>query len=193
MKRIIAALAAVTIATVGFAIAGDEPTDHPQTQPANPAAFLERLTGKWTATSYAVMDPDQEPYRFEGKESARMLGRQWLVSEFLSEVEGVTINAILTVGYDPVIEKFVATYVSSMQSTLWSYTGTLDEEGNTLTLNTKGPFMGDPDQPADFRVLIRLKDADQWSMHSQILMPDDGEWFEFLRLEYQREEAKPGT
>ncbi len=47
--------------------------------------------------------------------------------------------------------------------------------------------MGDPNQSAEYRVVIDRKD-EEWTMSSQIHMPDDDEWFEFLRIEYEPEE-----
>lgn len=184
MKSITTTLVAI-LAIVGITFADDVAPKHDQPEQQNPSAFLQKLVGEWSVTSYAVMDPNEEPYRFEGEETARMLGRQWLISEYQSEVEGQVIHSILTIGYDPAQEQFVATYVNSMQTQLWSYEGTLNEQGTTLTLKTEGPFMGDPNQKADYRVVIERDDADRWTMSSQIHMPD-GEWFEFLRFEYER-------
>ncbi len=189
MKRTTTTIAAAALAVVGMVMAGAEPPTDEPLEPQNPAAFLQQLVGEWSAVVHAVQDPAQDPYRFEGRETARMLGGQWLVSEFYSEVEGQTIHSILTIGYDPTIEKFVATYANSMQGSLWTYHGTLNDEGTRLTLKTKGPFMGDPDRQADFRVVIECTDADEWTMGSQIHMPDEDEWVEFLSLEYERDEA----
>lgn len=191
MKRITTTIVVAALAIVGIALAGDEPQDREQREQReqkNPAAFLQQFVGEWSVDSYAVMEPGEDPYHFEGNEKARMLGGQWLVSEYISEVEGVTLNSILTIGYDPAKEKFVATYVNAMQTRLWTYEGTLDDEGTTLTLRTEGPFMGDPSRTAEFRVVIDHKDADEWTMSSQIHMPEDDEWVEFLRFEYEREE-----
>lgn len=188
MTRITTTLVAAALITAGIALAGDEPQNNEKVAQKDPAEFLQKLVGEWSAVTYAVTDPEQEPYRFEGKEHARMLGRQWLVSEYTSEVEGVSIHSMLTIGYDRTQEKFVATYANSMQSSLWTYHGTLNDEGTTLTLKTQGPFMGDPEQKAEFRVVIQSKGADQWTMGSQIQMPENGEWFEFLSFEYERKE-----
>jgi hypothetical protein len=187
MKRFAATIAVAGLAIVGIALAGGEPQDQEQRE-QHPSAFLQQLVGEWSVTSYAVMDPNEDPYRFEGEEHTRMLGRQWLVSEYKSEVEGQTLHSILTIGYDPAKEKFVATYANAMQTMLWTYEGALDDEASTLTLKTEGPFMGDPNQKADFRVVIDHKDADQWTMSSQIHMPDQDEWFEFLRFEFERKD-----
>lgn len=194
MKCTATAFLAAALAIVGVALAADEPQNQqPREQKKHPAAFLQQLVGEWSAVVHAVQDPAEDPYRFEGKETARMLGRQWLVSEFYSEVEGVTINSILTIGYDPTIEKFVGTYVNSMQPQLWTYEGTLNDEGTTLTLKTEGPFMGDPEQKAEFRVVIERKGADQWTMGSQALVPDEDRWVEFLSFEYERKENEAGS
>ncbi len=73
MKCMTGTVIAAALAIVGLALADDETQNHQQQ--ANPTAFLQQLVGEWTAVSYAVMDPAQEPYRFEGRETARMLGQ----------------------------------------------------------------------------------------------------------------------
>ena len=194
MKWITLIVVAATLAAAGLA-PGTLQAQEGQEQRAeqHPSAFLQKLVGEWSVTTYAVMDPDQDPYRFEGRETGRMLGRQWFVSEFYSEVEGVVIESILTIGYDPAKEKFVASYANSNQPMLWTYEGTLNDEGTKLTLKTEGPFMGDPDQTAEYRVVIERKDADHWTMGSQIQVPDEEEWFEFLSFVYEREKGDEAT
>jgi hypothetical protein len=72
-----------------------------------------------------------------------------------------------------------------MQRHMWFYTGSLDSQGTTLTLETEGPVMGDPSRTARYRMVIRLADADLKVTRSLILGPD-GSWFEFGRAEFRR-------
>lgn len=70
---------------------------------------------------------------------------------------------------------------------MWQYTGALDHFGTVLTLETEGPIMGDPTRTAQYPEIIEVEDADHKVMRSLILGPD-GEWFEFSRAEYRRNE-----
>lgn len=151
-----------------------------------PTAFLERLAGEWSVVTETILGPGQEPVRSESREVARLLGGKWLVAESTGTAPGgEPVTSILTLGYDPSRERFVGTWISSMQTHLWSYAGELDASGTALTLETEGPVLGDPTTTAQYREVIETMDADHKVMRSMILGPD-GEWFEFARAEYRR-------
>lgn len=171
------------VAVVGLAAPAD---DAPDPRPADPTEFLERLEGEWSVVTEATLGPGQEPVRSESREVARLLGGKWLVAESTGRAPtGQSVTAIRTLGYDPVEERFVGTWISSMQTHLWRHTGTLDDAGTALTLETEGPIMGDPTTTARYREVIEIEDADRHVVRSLILGPD-GEWFEFARAEYRR-------
>jgi hypothetical protein len=156
-------------------------------QAPGPDDFVHRLVGEWSVVTRTVLGPGQEPVVSEGRESARLVG-SWLVAERVGDAGGRPFTAILTLGWDPHGERFVATWIDGVQRHLWQYTGSLDEAGAVLTLETTGPFMGDPSQTARYRVMIEAPAPDRKVMRSQILGPH-GEWFEFSRAEYQRLEG----
>jgi hypothetical protein len=148
-------------------------------------AFLEQMAGEWAGSTAAVLGPGQDPVRRESTEHARMVGN-WLVAEgTITDSEGRAMTSILTIGYDAVEEAFVATYIDQMQRHMWRFTGSLDEGGVTLTLDTEGPLMGDPTRLAPFRVVIESHEPGRKMMRSMVLGPD-GEWFEFSRAEHTR-------
>lgn len=158
----------------------------PQADASNPAAFLEQLAGEWTVVSEAIPGPGQEPIRAESREVSRFLGEKWLVAEtHATSPSGQPVTSILTLGYDPIEDRFVGTYISSMQTHLWSYSGTLDEAGRVLVLETEGPILGDPARTAEYREIIEVTGSDRKLIRSSIRGPD-GEWFEFARAEYRR-------
>lgn len=169
---------------VGVAWTAAEAPGHPSD---DPSAFLQQLAGEWSVVAEAVLGPGQEPIRRESREVARVLGGKWLVAESTGPLGDGTVTSILTLGYDPAEERFVGTWISSMQTHLWQYTGVLDESGTALTLETEGPIMGDPTRTTQYREVIEIEDADHKVMRSMILGPD-GEWFEFARAEYRRVE-----
>ena len=174
-------LAALTI--VGVAVPAGEP---PGRQSGEPAAFLQSLEGQWSVVAEATLGPGQEPVRTESRVVARLLGGKWLVAESPGTApRGDPVTSILTLGHDPAEDRFVGTWISSMQSHLWRYTGTLDQSRASLTLDTRGPILGDPTTTAQYREIIEIEDADHYVVRSMILGPD-GEWFEFARAEHGR-------
>ena len=183
------AAVAAAVVMAGLASTGGEPAPP---QLPGPAGFLRQLAGEWSVVSEATLGPGQEPVRTESREVARLLGGQWLVAEGSGTTPtGQPHTSILTLGYDPAGGRFVGTYISSMQTHLWSYTGTLADSGTTLTLETEGPILGDPDRVARYREVIEIIDVDHRVMRSMILGPD-GEWFEFARAEYRRKTRQDG-
>lgn len=154
----------------------------------DPTAFLQKLVGEWSVIAEAIPGPGQEAVQMESVEVARLLGEKWLVAENRGSTPGGTpTTSILTLGYDPFHERFVGTYISSMQTHLWSYAGHLDDAGTTLMLETEGPILGDPARVTSYREIIEVLSANRKVMRSMILGPD-GEWFEFARAEYKRTE-----
>jgi hypothetical protein len=184
MSFVKAAIVAALV-MVGFASTAGGPRSR---QSEDPTAFLQGLAGEWSVVSEATLGPGQEPVHSESREVARFLGGKWLVAESAGSAPGgQAVTSILTLGYDPFEERFVGTYISSMQTHLWSYTGVLDDSGTALTLETEGPILGDPAKTARYREVIEIIDADHKVMRSMILGPD-GEWFEFARAEFRRTE-----
>jgi catechol 2,3-dioxygenase-like lactoylglutathione lyase family enzyme len=183
---LVAALLATVVPTPSALAQGVHPGEVLPTTPraTDPTAFVHRLVGEWSVVTHTVLGPGQEPVRSEGRETARMVG-SWLVSESVGEAGGRSFTAILTLGWDPHRDRFVATWIDGVQRHMWQYTGALDGAGAVLTLETEGPFMGDASRTARYRVLIEAPAPDRKVMRSEILGPD-GEWFEFSRAEYQR-------
>ena len=143
-------VAALTI--FGVAVPAGAP---PGGQSQEPAAFLQRLEGQWSVVAEATLGPGQEPVRTESRVVARLLGGKWLVAESTGTAPGGDpVTSILTLGHDPAEERFVGTWISSMQSHLWRYTGTLDESRTSLTLDTRGPVLGDPTTTVQYREII---------------------------------------
>jgi hypothetical protein len=152
---------------------------------AAPAEFLQALAGEWSVVTEAIPGPGLDPIRTESREVARLLGGRWLVAESTRLQGGRELTSILTLGYDPAAQRFVATWIDAMQAHLWLYAGTLDDTGGVLTLETEGPILGDATRTTRYREIHEVVDADQRVMRSLILAPN-GEWFEFGRTEYRR-------
>jgi hypothetical protein len=151
----------------------------------DPGEFVRELAGEWSVVSEARLGPGADPIRSQGGELARVVGR-WLVAEGSgSTPDGRPVTSIFTLGPDASGEGFIGTWVDSMQSHMWRYSGFLDAAGRTLTLETEGPIFGDSSRLARYREVIEVPGPGRKVMRSLILGPD-GEWFEFSRSEYTR-------
>src|SRR5262245_20529563 len=96
-------------------------------QPQAEHEWLAPLEGDWTVESECVMGPDQPPMKTTGKVQGRTLGGLWILLETEGDnPEGGKWRSVMTVGYDPVAQKYVGSFVGSMMANLWVYEGTLD-------------------------------------------------------------------
>jgi hypothetical protein len=147
--------------------------------------LLKQFGGDWKVVAECMPEPGKDPVKCEGVESAKMLGGFFLVSETESDMMGMPVKNVLTIGYDPAKKKYVGTFVCSMDGTLWNYVGAFDETGKKLVLETEGPIPFTPGKRAKFRETLELKDKDHKEFTSQ-MQGDDGKWAEIVKMTYTR-------
>jgi hypothetical protein len=159
-----------------------------QAKPTAEHQWLQQFVGEWTSEMEASMGPDQPPMKSKGSESARMLGKLWLIADGVGDMGGEEGLMILTLGYDPARGKFVGSWVGSMMTHLWTYEGQLDAARKVLTLNCQGPAMDDNGQSgrmANYRDIHEIVDANHRILRSHY-QSADGEWHEFMVAHYHR-------
>src|SRR5262245_55466294 len=107
--------------------------------------WLDRLVGEWTYESESVMAPGQPAMKSQGSETVRSLGGLWTIGEGEGEMpEGGMHRYVMILGYEPLSKRFVGTFVASMMTYLWIYSGSMDEAGRVLALDAEGPsFIGE--------------------------------------------------
>lgn len=144
--------------------------------------WLKQLEGVWETDAEAIFEPGKPPMKCKGRETVRSLGGFWTVAEMKSEVMGVAMTGVMTIGYDPQKKKYVGTWVCSMCDLMFKYEGTV--EGKVLTLETEGPnpLTG---KIVKMRDSIEVKDKDHKVMTSTIL-GEDGKWTSFMTMHARR-------
>jgi hypothetical protein len=148
--------------------------------------WLQRLVGEWTYESEAVMEPGKPTTKSTWTESVRALGDLWIVCEGRGDMpDGCAGTTIMTLGYDPVKQRFVGTFIGSMMTHLWVYEGELDSTGRRLVLNTEGPSMLAEGKTVKYRDIIEMA-GDGRRMLSSSALGDDGEWHNFMTANYWR-------
>lgn len=156
----------------------------PEQQPEH--LWLNQFLGQWVSETECKMGPDQQITKNTGTEVVRSIGELWIVAEGESEMpDGSTAKTIMTLGYDPQKHSYVGTFIASMMTHLWIYNGSLDAEGQVLTLQTEGPNFSD-DGMAQYQDIIEFVSADHRVMTSQIL-GEDGKWLRFMTSHYHRQ------
>lgn len=157
-----------------------------QAEPQKEHDWLQKLVGEWTSESECIMVPDQPPEKFTGTDSVRSLGGLWILGEGHGEMpDGGTATMMLTLGYDPQKQRFVGTWIGSMMTNLWVYSGELDTTGKILTLDTEGPDMSTEGKMAKYKDVIEIKSDDHRVLTSHML-GDDGKWNQLVTVNYYR-------
>jgi hypothetical protein len=155
-------------------------------EPQKEHRWLQRLVGEWTMEAEMSMGPDQPPMTSRGQETVRSLGGLWTIGEGTSETPGGgTHESIMTLGYDPRTQRFVGTFVASVMTHLWPYSGTLDASGKVLTLDSEGPSFAGDGTMARYQDIIEFQSDDHRTLSSQFLGPD-GQWVPFMKAHYRR-------
>ncbi len=154
-------------------------------KPTKAHELLGQFAGEWEVTSECAALPGQEPIKAKGTESAKLVGGFWLVANGEASMAGMDMKSVLTMGYDPAKKKYVGTFLCSMDSTLWTYQGTMDDSGKKLTLETEGPTPFDPAKKVKYREILELKDPDH-KVFTSYMIQDDGSLMKFTTMDYKR-------
>ncbi|MET1027568.1 MAG: DUF1579 domain-containing protein [Dongiaceae bacterium] len=156
-------------------------------EPQKEHHWLQQLAGDWVYEGEAECGPGKPPMNFNGTESVRSLGGVWVVAEGKGEMpDGSPATMIMTLGYDPVKQQYIGTWVGSMMTHLWKYAGFMDKAGKILTLEAEGPNFGaDEKKLVPYRDVIEIISADHRTLRSQT-KNEDGSWHEFMVAHYRR-------
>lgn len=155
-------------------------------QPQNEHEWLKRLIGSWKFDSECSMGPDQPPINNTGTEVVEPLGELWTIGKMAGEMPGGGIcYSIMTLGFDPKLQRFVGTFVSSAMTHLWNYNGALDDAGTRLTLDCEGPSFTEEGKLAKYQDIIELIDDNRRVLRSQY-QGSDGQWVPFMKADYRR-------
>lgn len=157
----------------------------PSQRPAAGHDALRQFAGEWTVAGEIVPASGQAPIPWLGTEQASIVGGFWLTSRMESSMTGMHVTGLTTIGYDPGSGTYVGTYVSSLDSILWSYTGKMDASGHRLVLETVGPSVLDPATTTTYRETLELIDENRKAFTSSAI-DDKGRWVRLVTLEYQR-------
>lgn len=154
------------------------------TPPAYGHGWLHRFLGEWDYMGEFMM-PDGGQATGRGTETVRSLGGYWITGESVGEMPGGgEAQCIITLGYDPVRERFIGSWVGSMMWHLSTYDGTLSEDGKVLTLESEGPaFTGEG--MALYRDVMVWEDEDHRRMETSVRGPDGG-WTPLMVLRHAR-------
>lgn len=162
-----------------------QPGEPAPAAPAKDHEWLEQLVGEWDIQFKVYMQPDQPPVETSGTDSVRALGNHWIIAETKTTMMGAAYTGILSVGYDPLKKHFNGTWIDSFGGHLWVYKGTLNDAGDTLTLETEGPSLQSPGKTARYKDVIQITGKDSRTFTSTT-ETEDGKWVKIVAIDYRR-------
>jgi hypothetical protein len=197
MLKKIAGMMGILVATAAFGVDMEAPemsapplpgagTNMPQLpEPQAEHAWLQKFVGEWEADIEMFKEPGQPPEKSTGTESVRPIGGFWILAEDKGVFMDKPFTGILTLGYNPERKKYVATWVDSMVSHLWTYDGTVDATGNLLTLEAEGPCPMKGGALAKFRETVEFQ-GDDHRVFTSAMQAEDGSWATMMVIHYHR-------
>lgn len=145
---------------------------------------IQRKTGEWKVKCCYFMGGDAAPIEVDGTETGQMLGQLWCNSHFEADMMGSPLSGNGSLGYDPVKEKYIATWTDSTAPFLYLFEGHFNAEGNILEMSGENY---DPvrQYPATYRSRIEFKGDNEHLLDLSIDVPE-GLPIKVLRYHFTR-------
>ncbi len=154
-------------------------------KPVAEHAWLQQLVGEWK-TEAEMMMPDGSVMKSEGTESVKDLCGLWAYGQGRAVMPaGEPMNYYTGLGYDLTFKEYRGFMIMDVSSHLWKYTGTLSEDGKTMTLDCVGPNMEKEGETANYRDVIHIIDENHRTMTSSGEQAN-GEWIQYMKVSYTR-------
>lgn len=169
----------LVVAVGNVALAQDVPVATPEHE------ILHKDVGVWNAKMTIWMPGMDDPITAEGVETNRMLGDFWIVSEFKADIFGQAFEGRAQTGYNAAKEKYVGTWVDSMEMNMTMMEGSWDEESQTMTFMGKGMSSATGEATISKNVVV-YDDDDHHTM--TMYMKDGDDWVKGLQIEYSRKD-----
>lgn len=153
--------------------------------------WLKQFEGNWAVLSTSKAVGSHPAMTTKGNIESKPLGKSWIVNEHSGDLGGMTFNAVQTITYDTDTKQFSGSWIDSISSFKWKYSGNLSETGKRLILNAEGPDWTSPDKMRQYRDIYEFKSTNEIAGSSEMLN-DDGEWESFMTSTITRI-AKPNA
>lgn len=183
MKKFVIPGFMIAIALLVSGVLADSPEN--PCAPTKDHAWLKQLVGEWDIVFKMNVQPDQPPVESPGTDSVRALGDHWVIAEAKTTMMGAPYNGILSLGFNTQKKHFNGTWIDSFGGHMWVYKGTLNDAGDTLTLETEGPSLEAQGKTARYKEIIQITGKDTRTFTSS-MEKSDGSWMRILSAEYRR-------
>lgn len=155
--------------------------------------LLKKDVGEWTVEIKSWSDPNADPMVTKGKETTRMFGGYWIVSNFDGNMMGMDFKGHGTYGYDINKKKYVGTWIDSLGPFMMQTAGDYNKETKTLTMAGDSPG---PDGTTMFTYTmssVYKDDGRVMTMHMQPKGSGDDQKMKLFVMTYKKAETKDAT
>ncbi len=159
---------------------------HAEKQHTDPRQVLANEVGTWDAESKFWMSPDGKPMVSKAVETNTMLGDNWILSTFKSNLGDEPFEGRGQFGYDPVSKKYIGTWIDTMSPYLGVMEGTLDESNGVLTMmsTARDPQTG---KKSTSKLVSSFSDDNhkKFEMFAPVA-GKEGKWWKVMEVNYAR-------
>ena len=102
--------------------------------PGRAHLWLAKSVGTWKVDALYYFASGAEPVEASGTEQVEMFGPFWRRGHLEVDLLGSVVRGVTCVGFDPLRQVFVSTWMDTSNPHLYSYQGRFDEETGLLVL-----------------------------------------------------------
>jgi len=150
-------------------------------KPGSETKIFQADLGTWNVEIKAWDGPGK-PNLSKGKETNRMLGDHWMITDFEGNMMGLDFTGHGVYGYDNDKKKYVGTWIDSLGPTKMELVGTYDKTNHTLKYEGIGPA---PDGSAAKHVMT-TKYRDDGARVMSMEMEAGGQMIKVFEMHYTK-------
>jgi hypothetical protein len=185
-RRIAKVLAATGLALFAGLLIASSARAQELPKPSEQHELLSKLVGVWDIeVDFYPAGPSGPKMTSKAKETNKMLGDFFVISEFEGEIGGLPFKGHGTTGFDPTEKKYVGTWCDSMGPYIMNMKGTLDEKTHTLTFEYEStdPATG---QKVKSKNVDKMVDNDTRTFEMYSAVPGSKEMVKMMEARYKR-------
>jgi predicted 3-demethylubiquinone-9 3-methyltransferase (glyoxalase superfamily) len=190
MKSIFLTAVIVLLSCIGGV--AQETSSAPKTKKLSGFQWLKQFEGTWLVVSKSSGANAGETNSHSVGITAKAIGTQWIVSEQRGKMAGMDFSAVQTLGYDAKKKQFIGSWVDSTSTYTWQLTGSLDDSGEKLTMDSEGADWKNPIKTRRYRDMYKFKSESEIATESQLLN-DAGQWETFMTSTMTRKKESMTT
>jgi hypothetical protein len=141
--------------------------------------------GTWEGEASIWPTEGAEPMKSKGVETNKMLGKMWLLSEYVGDMGGEKFEGRSAFGYDPIKKKYYGGWIDTMSPFMMRLEGDYDEATNTLTMNGESVNVM-TGKPEKYKLTTKWDGTDKKTFEIFGPITDESEGYKMMEIKYTR-------